>query len=140
MFNSRKICDPECLCYVHVTHIKWLFVTKYYVAILRSLTIKQWFCVCDICTTDIRPKINIFSFSCREEHRKHSPHCAFLSLNKSVEKLTVDEFLKLECERQKNKLVSTHDLLCDSGYCQYGNWYITQGCTCSGDLHSRIKL
>ncbi|XP_060603746.1 baculoviral IAP repeat-containing protein 5-like [Ruditapes philippinarum] len=39
-----------------------------------------------------------------EEHRKHSPHCAFLSLNKSVEKLTVDEFLKLECERQKNKL------------------------------------
>ncbi|XP_053392420.1 baculoviral IAP repeat-containing protein 5-like [Mercenaria mercenaria] len=39
-----------------------------------------------------------------EEHQKHSPHCAFLTLSKSVEKLTVDEFLKLECERQKNKM------------------------------------
>lgn len=39
-----------------------------------------------------------------EEHRKHSSHCAFLSLRKPVEKLTVDEFLRLESERQKNKL------------------------------------
>ncbi|KAL4239533.1 Baculoviral IAP repeat-containing protein 5 [Mactra antiquata] len=37
------------------------------------------------------------------EHKRHSPDCAFLSLNKQVQDLTVTEFLKLECERQKNE-------------------------------------
>ncbi|XP_052266218.1 baculoviral IAP repeat-containing protein 5-like [Dreissena polymorpha] len=39
-----------------------------------------------------------------KEHKKHSSSCAFLSLTKPVSKLTVQEYLKLEAERQKNKL------------------------------------
>ncbi|XP_052767086.1 baculoviral IAP repeat-containing protein 5-like [Mya arenaria] len=39
----------------------------------------------------------------REEHKKHSGSCTFLSLKKPVEQLTVQAFLKLECDRQVNK-------------------------------------
>lgn len=41
----------------------------------------------------------------REEHRKHSPGCAFLTVKKQVEELTVSEFLKLDKQRAKNKIV-----------------------------------
>uniref|UniRef100_A0A8I6GLK0 Baculoviral IAP repeat-containing protein 5 n=1 Tax=Rattus norvegicus TaxID=10116 RepID=A0A8I6GLK0_RAT len=39
-----------------------------------------------------------------EEHRKHSPGCAFLTVKKQVEELTVSEFLKLDKQRAKNKI------------------------------------
>ncbi|XP_054449119.1 baculoviral IAP repeat-containing protein 5 [Pteronotus mesoamericanus] len=39
-----------------------------------------------------------------EEHKKHSPGCAFLSLKKPCEELTLEEFLKLDKERAKNKI------------------------------------
>ncbi|XP_051695669.1 baculoviral IAP repeat-containing protein 5 [Oryctolagus cuniculus] len=39
-----------------------------------------------------------------EEHRKHSPACAFLSVKKQLEELTLSEFLKLDKERAKNKI------------------------------------
>ncbi|CAL8283674.1 unnamed protein product [Merluccius merluccius] len=35
------------------------------------------------------------------EHKSHSPKCNFITLKKKVEELTVEEFLKLEKERQK---------------------------------------
>lgn len=41
----------------------------------------------------------------REEHRKHSSGCAFLSVKKQFEELTLGEFLKLDKERAKNKIV-----------------------------------
>ncbi|XP_033917065.1 baculoviral IAP repeat-containing protein 5-like [Melopsittacus undulatus] len=37
-----------------------------------------------------------------KEHKKHSPRCAFISLQKDVSKLTLQEFLKLDRERMKN--------------------------------------
>ncbi|KAM4678873.1 baculoviral IAP repeat-containing protein 5-like [Amazona ochrocephala] len=37
-----------------------------------------------------------------EEHKKHSPRCAFISLQKDLDKLTLQEFLKLDRERVKN--------------------------------------
>ncbi|XP_060107900.1 baculoviral IAP repeat-containing protein 5 [Heteronotia binoei] len=37
-----------------------------------------------------------------EEHRKHSPSCAFLALKKDVADLTIHEFIKLQKERMKN--------------------------------------
>ncbi|XP_072523786.1 baculoviral IAP repeat-containing protein 5a [Salminus brasiliensis] len=36
-----------------------------------------------------------------KEHKVHSPSCSFITMKKSVENLTVEEFLKLEKERQK---------------------------------------
>nr|XP_006199492.1 baculoviral IAP repeat-containing protein 5 [Vicugna pacos] len=39
-----------------------------------------------------------------EEHKKHSSGCAFLSLKKQCEELTLSEFLKLDKERAKNKI------------------------------------
>ncbi|XP_007259356.2 baculoviral IAP repeat-containing protein 5a [Astyanax mexicanus] len=36
-----------------------------------------------------------------KEHKAHSPSCTFITLKKSVESLTVEEFLRLEKERQK---------------------------------------
>ncbi|XP_061080958.1 baculoviral IAP repeat-containing protein 5-like [Conger conger] len=36
-----------------------------------------------------------------KEHKSHSPSCAFILLKKSVDELTVEEFLKLQKERQK---------------------------------------
>ena len=39
-----------------------------------------------------------------EEHRKHSPGCAFLTVKKQMEELTVSEFLKLDRQRAKNKI------------------------------------
>ncbi|XP_060794997.1 baculoviral IAP repeat-containing protein 5a [Neoarius graeffei] len=36
-----------------------------------------------------------------KEHKAHSPSCSFIALKKSVESLTVEEFLKLQKERQK---------------------------------------
>ncbi|XP_046888817.1 baculoviral IAP repeat-containing protein 5a [Hypomesus transpacificus] len=36
-----------------------------------------------------------------EEHRSHSSNCNFIALKKSVNDLTVEEFLKLQKERQK---------------------------------------
>ncbi|KAG7259004.1 hypothetical protein CRUP_033951 [Coryphaenoides rupestris] len=35
------------------------------------------------------------------EHLSHSPKCGFITLKKKVEELSVEEFLKLEKERQK---------------------------------------
>uniref|UniRef100_A0A7M4ESQ5 Baculoviral IAP repeat containing 5 n=1 Tax=Crocodylus porosus TaxID=8502 RepID=A0A7M4ESQ5_CROPO len=40
-----------------------------------------------------------------DEHRKHSPACAFLSLQKDVADLTLQEFLKLDKERMRNMIV-----------------------------------
>ncbi|MBZ3876575.1 Kynurenine formamidase [Sciurus carolinensis] len=40
-----------------------------------------------------------------EEHKKHSSGCAFLSVKKRLEELTLSEFLKLDKERTKNKIV-----------------------------------
>uniref|UniRef100_A0A452UCZ9 Baculoviral IAP repeat-containing protein 5 n=1 Tax=Ursus maritimus TaxID=29073 RepID=A0A452UCZ9_URSMA len=40
----------------------------------------------------------------REEHKKHSSGCAFLSVKKQFEELTLSEFLKLDKERAKNKI------------------------------------
>uniref|UniRef100_A0A2I2YLE6 Baculoviral IAP repeat-containing protein 5 n=1 Tax=Gorilla gorilla gorilla TaxID=9595 RepID=A0A2I2YLE6_GORGO len=40
----------------------------------------------------------------REEHKKHSSGCAFLSVKKQFEELTLGEFLKLDRERAKNKI------------------------------------
>ncbi|XP_054833849.1 baculoviral IAP repeat-containing protein 5 [Eublepharis macularius] len=37
-----------------------------------------------------------------EEHRKHSPRCVFLSLQKDVADLTMREFMKLAKERTMN--------------------------------------
>ncbi|XP_048343180.1 baculoviral IAP repeat-containing protein 5 [Sphaerodactylus townsendi] len=37
-----------------------------------------------------------------EEHRKHSPSCVFLALQKDVADLKMHEFLKLQRERMKN--------------------------------------
>uniref|UniRef100_A0A8C4MGB7 Baculoviral IAP repeat-containing protein 5 n=1 Tax=Equus asinus asinus TaxID=83772 RepID=A0A8C4MGB7_EQUAS len=39
-----------------------------------------------------------------EEHEKHSSGCAFLSVKKRFEELTLSEFLKLDKERAKNKV------------------------------------
>ncbi|XP_071402566.1 baculoviral IAP repeat-containing protein 5a [Centroberyx affinis] len=36
-----------------------------------------------------------------KEHKSHSSSCHFIALKKSVEELTVEEFLKLQKERQK---------------------------------------
>ncbi|XP_010012495.1 PREDICTED: baculoviral IAP repeat-containing protein 5-like, partial [Nestor notabilis] len=36
------------------------------------------------------------------EHKKHSPRCAFISLQKDPSNLTLQEFLKLDRERMKN--------------------------------------
>uniref|UniRef100_A0A8D0H609 Baculoviral IAP repeat containing 5 n=1 Tax=Sphenodon punctatus TaxID=8508 RepID=A0A8D0H609_SPHPU len=41
------------------------------------------------------------------EHKKHSPRCAFLALQKEPEKMTLLEFLKLDKERMKNLIVCT---------------------------------
>lgn len=43
----------------------------------------------------------------RKEHKAHSPHCDFVALKKPVEELTVEEFLKLQKERQKFQIVSS---------------------------------
>ncbi|XP_063152600.1 baculoviral IAP repeat-containing protein 5 [Candoia aspera] len=37
-----------------------------------------------------------------EEHRKHSPNCAFLALQKDVCDMTVQEFMRLRRERMNN--------------------------------------
>ncbi|MCI4384382.1 hypothetical protein PGIGA_G00037960 [Pangasianodon gigas] len=37
----------------------------------------------------------------QKEHKAHSPSCNFITLKKSVESLTVEEFLRLQKERQK---------------------------------------
>ena len=42
----------------------------------------------------------------RKEHKSHSPSCHFILLKKAVEELTVEEFLKLQKERQKFHIVS----------------------------------
>ncbi|XP_036613338.1 baculoviral IAP repeat-containing protein 5-like [Trichosurus vulpecula] len=39
------------------------------------------------------------------EHKKHSPSCAFISIKKKIEDLTLEEFLKLDKERAKNMIV-----------------------------------
>ena len=44
-------------------------------------------------------------FHSSEEHRKHSPKCEFLLLNKKEEDWTVQEFLELETKRQMNVMV-----------------------------------
>ncbi|EGW13605.1 Baculoviral IAP repeat-containing protein 5 [Cricetulus griseus] len=39
-----------------------------------------------------------------QEHKKHSPKCAFLTVKKQFEELTLNEFLKLDKQRAKNKI------------------------------------
>uniref|UniRef100_A0A4X2KPD8 Baculoviral IAP repeat-containing protein 5 n=1 Tax=Vombatus ursinus TaxID=29139 RepID=A0A4X2KPD8_VOMUR len=39
------------------------------------------------------------------EHKKLSSSCAFISIKKKIEDLTLNEFLKLDTERAKNKIV-----------------------------------
>ena len=52
--------------------------------------------------------LSLLTCSCivfsREEHKKHSSGCAFLSVKKQFEELTLSEFLKLDKERIKNKI------------------------------------
>ncbi|ELR45638.1 Baculoviral IAP repeat-containing protein 5 [Bos mutus] len=52
--------------------------------------------------------LSLLTCSCivfsREEHKKHSSGCAFLSVKKQFEELTLSEFLKLDKERTKNKI------------------------------------
>ncbi|XP_077980472.1 baculoviral IAP repeat-containing protein 5-like [Glandiceps talaboti] len=40
-----------------------------------------------------------------QEHLSHSGHCSFLSLKKKGDEMTLSEFLKLESQRQQNKLM-----------------------------------
>lgn len=53
---------------------------------------------------------NIMKLLCcmfpRKEHKTHSPNCDFILLKKAVDSLTVEEFLKLQKERQKFIIVS----------------------------------
>ena len=53
--------------------------------------------------------LSLLTCSCivfsREEHKKHSSGSAFLSVKKQFEELTLSEFLKLDKERTKNKIV-----------------------------------
>lgn len=49
------------------------------------------------------------SYSCyRKEHKRHSPKCAFVKLNKEENQMKIEDFLKIECERQKARVVSDH--------------------------------
>ena len=54
--------------------------------------------------------LSLLTCSCivfsREEHKKHSSGCAFLSVKKQFEELTLSEFLKLDKERTKNKIAN----------------------------------
>ena len=43
----------------------------------------------------------------REEHKKHSRNCSFLTNFSAWEKLTLEEMLKLENQRMNNLIVST---------------------------------
>lgn len=54
-------------------------------------------------------------FCFREEHKKHSAGCAFVTLQKDPASLTLQEFLKLDKERMKNALVCTCQW-CDVSY------------------------
>lgn len=51
-------------------------------------------------------------FSCiiRKEHKTHSSTCDFILLKKTVDSLTVEDFLKLQKERQKFIVVSMSSL------------------------------
>ncbi|XP_033739609.1 baculoviral IAP repeat-containing protein 5-like [Pecten maximus] len=40
-----------------------------------------------------------------DEHRKHSSACIFLNLDKPVEKLTMEEFVRLLMQIQKNRMI-----------------------------------
>lgn len=44
----------------------------------------------------------------RKEHKRHSPKCAFIKLNKEENQMKIEDFLKIECERQKARVVSDH--------------------------------
>lgn len=59
-------------------------------------------CLCPLPTPQLTCSCVDFS---REEHKKHSSGCAFLSVKKQFEELTLGEFLKLDKERAKNKIV-----------------------------------
>ncbi|XP_025783341.1 baculoviral IAP repeat-containing protein 5 [Puma concolor] len=56
-----------------------------------------------LCTSHCAPEAE-GGVSVREEHKKHSSGCAFLSVKKQFEELTLSEFLKLDKERAKNKI------------------------------------
>lgn len=53
--------------------------------------------------------IFLVAFFSREEHKKHSADCGFLSLQKEPANLTVQEFLKLDKMRMRKALVRTLD-------------------------------
>uniref|UniRef100_A0A8C8YWG0 Baculoviral IAP repeat-containing protein 5 n=1 Tax=Prolemur simus TaxID=1328070 RepID=A0A8C8YWG0_PROSS len=53
------------------------------------------------CTLSV---LGTFFFKTPKEHKKHSSGCAFLSVKKQFEELTLSEFLKLDRERAKNKI------------------------------------
>ncbi|XP_027625996.1 baculoviral IAP repeat-containing protein 5-like [Tupaia chinensis] len=66
----------------------------------RVSTFKNWPFLegCSCTPQRVRPPRPI------EEHKKHSSGCAFLSVKKQFEELTLGEFLKLDRERAKNKM------------------------------------
>ncbi|KAK3092050.1 hypothetical protein FSP39_024719, partial [Pinctada imbricata] len=41
-----------------------------------------------------------------KEHKQHSPHCKFLTLETPVEEMTNQQLLRFEMQRKKNKLVN----------------------------------
>lgn len=61
-------------------------------------------CCFSPCTSFSLLTCSYIDFS-REEHKKHSSGCAFLSVKKQFEELTLGEFLRLDKERAKNKIV-----------------------------------
>uniref|UniRef100_A0A2K5EJU4 Baculoviral IAP repeat containing 5 n=1 Tax=Aotus nancymaae TaxID=37293 RepID=A0A2K5EJU4_AOTNA len=72
----------------------------------RISTFKNWPFLegYDICLLHCNLPFRCCSDFSREEHKKHSSGCAFLSVKKQFEELTLGEFLKLDRERAKNKI------------------------------------
>ncbi|XP_059119058.1 baculoviral IAP repeat-containing protein 5-like [Peromyscus eremicus] len=68
------------------------------------------------CPTENKPDLAQCFFCCKElkdwepddniieEHKKHSPGCAFLTVKNQFEELTLTEYWKLNKERAKNKI------------------------------------
>ncbi|XP_072044508.1 baculoviral IAP repeat-containing protein 5-like [Amphiura filiformis] len=48
----------------------------------------------------------------REEHKSHSSGCAFLSVKKSETDLTIEEYFRLEGQRQQNRLMKIVQAKC----------------------------
>lgn len=46
--------------------------------------------------------------TCREEHKSHAAHCAFIQLGKKEDQLTYQDMRQLELSRHINSIVSTY--------------------------------